>query len=210
MAFADILDSFAAAVRTAEHGSDEKRHYLFYGDWLPKAGTRLLGAYKIPANQWAQLAQDAGVLGADWRDPAVQDAVAKHNFARLYGKYQSWEPVAVAWKAGEDLADAMVDGQGVVADIPGDMGKTLGTYVSKATTGFDAGDPGPRPTKRIGSNPAFSQAEARPVRPANPPARPPSESLMPIMRMMKQGVQQRGAAVTEEPAQEEAEPKEMT
>ncbi len=192
MAFMDTLNDFATAVRVAEHGTDEKKHYLFYGDWLPRAGTRLLGAYKIPAKQWAQLSAQAGVAGADWRDPNAQDVVAKEHFARLYNRYQSWEPVAVAWKAGEDLADAMVSNQGSVDQIPGDMGRAITSYVDKTTSGFETDSSEGLLHKRVGSNPFLSQL-SRPEDKPPPQKRAATEPVLrALLGRMRQNVQSSG------------------
>jgi len=153
MPYSETLNTFAKGVRVAEHGNDNPENYSFYGDWLPNRKTRLLGAYKIPARDWTQMATAAGLNGADWRSSFAQDAVAKTFFQRLYDRYQAWEMVATAWKVGEDVADSLVTAGVTVADLAtNEGGKTLNQYVTTATTGFDINREGQLTPKRIGQS----------------------------------------------------------
>lgn len=211
MTFSETLDNFAIAVRVAEHGKDAKANYTFYGDWLPNRKTRLLGAYKIPANQWAELAASAGVAKADWRSSAVQDVVAKEQFARLYGKYQDWQLVALAWKAGEDAADKLVNAQARISDIPGDVGTALRTYVTKTTTGFDADPNQHGQMRRIGTTPIQTRvgAQAEQPQPQTQMQQDTSTPLTALLRRMQANVRNRGTAAEQEsPVEDTTEPME--
>jgi hypothetical protein len=97
--------TFARALKMAESGSFEGDYGKVQG--LVRGSARLLGAYAFPSDQWNQMAEDAGVPGARWRDQRAQDYVAKRTFDRLYAKYGDWRLVATAWKAGEEVADAI-------------------------------------------------------------------------------------------------------
>lgn len=96
--------TFLSALRSAESGSAEGN----YGQVTGRVrGVRLVGAYGIPSDEWSQLAADAGLSGARWRDPRAQDLVMSRTIEALYQKYGDWRYVAVAWKAGERVADAV-------------------------------------------------------------------------------------------------------
>jgi hypothetical protein len=96
--------TFARAVKFAETGS-------FDGNYKAVRGRvrngRLVGAYGIASDEWDRLAEEAGYMGAAWRDPKAQDAVAQATFDALYSKYGDWRLVAIAWKAGEAVADVV-------------------------------------------------------------------------------------------------------
>ncbi len=95
--------SFAEAVRLAESDDADGSYRSVKGSIRGTA--RLLGAYGIPSDEWDSMAADAGIPGARWQDPRAQDRVAKSAFDALFAKYGDWRLVAVAWKAGEDIAD---------------------------------------------------------------------------------------------------------
>ena len=95
--------SFTEAVRLAESGQFEGNYQAVQGSIRGTA--RLLGAYGIPSDEWETLSADAGIPGARWQDPKAQDRVAKAAFDALFAKYGDWRLVAVAWKAGEEMAD---------------------------------------------------------------------------------------------------------
>jgi hypothetical protein len=99
------LDVFARAIRAAESGSPEGNYEAVRG--RIRNGARLIGAYGVASDEWDRLAEEAGYRGAKWRSQAAQDAVVKKTFEYLYDKYQDWRLVAVAWKAGEEVADAI-------------------------------------------------------------------------------------------------------
>ena len=104
---ADESDVFARGIRMAETGTAEGSYQRVSG--LVRGSNRLLGAYAIASDDWSALASDAGMEGARWKDPKAQDLVAKRTFERLYDRYGDWRLVAVAWKAGEKIADAVAN-----------------------------------------------------------------------------------------------------
>lgn len=94
--------TLANAIKMAESGNSEG-DYTKVGGLV--RGARLIGAYQFPSDQWDQMAADVGLPGARWRDPRAQDLVARRTLDLLYQKYGDWRLVAVAWKAGEEIAD---------------------------------------------------------------------------------------------------------
>lgn len=96
------VGTFAAAIRTAETGSSRGDYARVHG--RVRQG-RLIGAYGFPSDEWQLMASEAGLAGARWGDPRAQDVVARRMFEALYAKYGDWRLVAVAWKAGEEVAD---------------------------------------------------------------------------------------------------------
>ena len=83
------LDAFMAAIRRMESGS-------FQGNYRVVNSIGARGAYQILTGNWASWAAQAGLPGADWRDPRAQDAVARYKMVEYYRKYGSWELVAMA------------------------------------------------------------------------------------------------------------------
>lgn len=98
------VDVFMAAVRNEETGSPAGNYRSYRG---PVREGRVVGAYGFATDFWDRLAGLAGLEGADWHDPKVQDKVARASFQALYDKYQDWRLVAIAWKGGAGLADAV-------------------------------------------------------------------------------------------------------
>ncbi len=96
--------TFAHAIKMAESGDKDAGYHKVRG--FVRDG-RLLGAYGIAQDDWENLTVQAGLRGARWQDSRAQDAVAKAAFDALYSKYGDWRLVAVAWKAGEAVADAV-------------------------------------------------------------------------------------------------------
>lgn len=68
-------------------------------------GSRARGRYQIRDIYWSAWATEAGIPGADWRDPAAQDRVAAHKMTQYWYRYRDWRLVAVAWFAGGSVAD---------------------------------------------------------------------------------------------------------
>ena len=127
-----ILDTFMAAIRRLESGSFEG-DYFAQGPIVKSGmyeGYRAIGAYQIMQNDWNWRANTAGLPGADIRDPAAQDAVARYWFTKYYEKYQDWNLVAVAWFGGTGAADiAQEKGLSATADRADDTGTTVPDYV---------------------------------------------------------------------------------
>lgn len=97
------VTAFATGVRRTETGGDG----AYEKTWDTIRGAPKVGAYGFPSADWPQLAASAGLDGAPWRNHYVQDQVARRLFSALYDKYKDWRLVAVAWKGGEKLADAV-------------------------------------------------------------------------------------------------------
>lgn len=105
--------TFARAIKRAETGSFEGNYKSARVGQRPG---RIIGAYGIASEFWDALAAQAGLEGANWRDPAAQDAVAESAFKALYEKYGDWRLVAIAWKAGEAVADAVAANPALLKD----------------------------------------------------------------------------------------------
>ena len=121
----DQLPQFMASIRRLESGSFDG-NYQAVGPTVRTgqyAGDNAYGAYQIMQRNWDSWAAEAGYAGADIRDPAAQDAVARYKFEQLYNKYGSWDLVAIAWFAGESRAQKAarrgVDSLSGVADVTG-------------------------------------------------------------------------------------------
>lgn len=126
---ANQLDTFMAAIRRLESGSYEGN----YGAIGPHTGRlgRARGAYQIMEANWAGWAREAGLAGADWRNPQAQDAVARFKFLQYYQKYQDWGLVAIAWFAGPGRAnEAQRRGVSSVSGVSDVTGTSVGKYVN--------------------------------------------------------------------------------
>lgn len=64
-----------------------------------------LGGYGILDINWNKWSKQAGLEGADWKDKAAQDAVAKFKVQEYFNRFGSWDLVSVAWFAGPGDAD---------------------------------------------------------------------------------------------------------
>jgi hypothetical protein len=121
------LEQFMAAIRSVESGGN-------YNALGPKHKTmgHARGAYQIMASNWEPWAREAGLAGADWRDPRAQDAVARHKFSQYYRQFGDWRLVAVAWFAGPGRAKkAMERGIESVGGLSDSLGTSVSGYVSK-------------------------------------------------------------------------------
>ena len=96
-----------------------------------------LGAYGILDINWDVWSKQAGLAGADWKDKAAQDAVAKYKVQEYFNKFGSWDLVSVAWFAGpgdaRDLKNtgtldmSQQDSNGTdIADYVAGMNKLIG------------------------------------------------------------------------------------
>ena len=114
------IDSFMAAIRMQESGTYEG-NYIAQG--MMQDGDRAIGAYGIMSQNWQAYAASAGIAGANWRDPAAQDIVARAKMQADFKRYGSWSLVAVAWYAGNVAADRVVEMSG---------GKVTDSHIRKA------------------------------------------------------------------------------
>ena len=130
------LNIFAAAMRKAETGQYEEKHrQTSYVGWDDRRATRLVGSYAIPETDWPAIAAHAGLPGARWQDPAAQDRVVKGVFADLFEQYQDWRLVAVAWKAGQEVADQVqADPTALSREPTGALAKFTDTVMNEAKT----------------------------------------------------------------------------
>lgn len=91
------LGTFMAAIRRLESGS-------FAGNYNATGrmvrGDHAVGAYQIMSRYWDTWAAEAGIPGANWRNPQAQDRVAAHRMQRYFEAFGDWDLVALAWYAG--------------------------------------------------------------------------------------------------------------
>ena len=99
------LEQFLASIRFVETGSYEG-DYSLVGTAV--GGSRPLGAYQILDRYWASWAHQAGIPGADWRDPVAQDRVASTRAKLYFDAYGSWDLAAVAWLGGTESARKII------------------------------------------------------------------------------------------------------
>lgn len=122
------LQKFMHAIGTLESGND----YYAIGPQTGKYG-KARGRYQIMEKIWPGWAKEAGIPGANWRDPKAQDKVAAHKMSQYYDRYKRWDLVAIAWFAGPGRANkAEQEGIGSVADIADVTGTDIAKYVDKA------------------------------------------------------------------------------
>ena len=117
MSFYEELEAFMGSMRVTETGAGETKD--LYERVTGRSGdTPLLGPYGIRADEWEELAS--------------QNAVVEQQLTRLYNQFEGrWDLVAVAWKAGEAVADRIANGETInqVVSGEGDV-DTLQSYVN--------------------------------------------------------------------------------
>lgn len=129
----DQLPQFMAAIRQVESGN---RYDIVGTDHGSRYGVAR-GAYQIMSGIWGGWASAAGLAGADWRDPAAQDAVARHRMTKYYEQYGDWRLVAAAWFGGEGAANKLRDrGEDAVASTADGFGTTVPQYVQRVVNNF--------------------------------------------------------------------------
>lgn len=137
MSFETDLATFMAATRRLESGSFQG-NYSAQGRIIP-SGNRALGAYQIMSHIWDGWAVNAGIGGANWRDPAAQDRVARYQMKKYYDQYQNWQLVAVAWYAGGSRATSVLNryGSGATnAQIANVVGSSIADYANKVVNRY--------------------------------------------------------------------------
>lgn len=167
-----------AALRRTETGS-------FNGYYTAIHPRGAVGAYQMSTQNFAKWSAEYGLGGADWRDPAVQDYIVRRRVDELFARYQEWDLVAVAWFAGEPIADfaAKTGGSasvGPLTDAEGvsvaDYIKTIRSNMERAPKQFEKGRIGVTPDAPAPSSPPerfdqgkpmprYMAAEASPMRP---------------------------------------------
>lgn len=134
----EALDSIMERIRMAESGDDYSASSTVRGS---DGGTdSKVGAYGIMLSKWDALAAAAGIPGADWRDRAAQDAVARarvENDVRKVRKAQSdgeakadvdpFVLAAVSFKFGADVSTWVSKRGGDISSIP--ELKSVGRYM---------------------------------------------------------------------------------
>ncbi|MAV94453.1 MAG: hypothetical protein CMA31_02060 [Euryarchaeota archaeon] len=96
------------------------------------------GAYQFVPKWWDWYSTQAGYPGADIKDPAVQDAVAKYWFNKNYNDLGSWELAAVAHFAGRTTAfKAKENGFDSIKNIKDSTGTTIEQYVNKTMQNYN-------------------------------------------------------------------------
>lgn len=93
----DALDHFMAGISLAESGSTS-------GVYDAENPSGAYGRYQIMPQYWDGWASEAGISGANIRDPAAQDRVARYKLGQYYETYGSWDLAATAWRLGPGVA----------------------------------------------------------------------------------------------------------
>ena len=102
-----------------------------------KIRVQAIGAYGILDINWngtktqQSWAEQAGYKGADWHDPAVQDAVARYKVQEFFNKFGSWDAVSVAWFAGSETAKDLVETGTIDYSKADSNGVNIKEYVSE-------------------------------------------------------------------------------
>lgn len=130
------LDAFTQAIANIESSGGN------YNAVGPNTGTygKGLGKYQIMSKIWPAWAAEAGAAGADWRDPAMQEKVARFKMGQYYKRYGSWDLVAVAWFAGPGRANtAKEKGISAVGGLKDVLGTDVAEYVQRVTGDLKSG-----------------------------------------------------------------------
>ena len=120
MSFYEELEAFMGSMRVTQTGTGETKD--LYERVTGRAGdVPLLGPYGIRSDEWESLAGATGIQGARWQDKRAQRAVVENQLTRLYNQYGGrWDVVAVAWKAGEAVANRIADGETIDQVVGGE------------------------------------------------------------------------------------------
>ena len=131
MSFYEELEAFMGSMRVTQTGTGETKD--LYERVTGRVGeTPLLGPYGIRSDEWEALAGQSGLQGARWQDKQAQTAVVEQQLTRLYNQFEGrWDLVAVAWQAGEGVADRIANGE-TIEQVVGGEGDvdTLQSYVN--------------------------------------------------------------------------------
>ncbi len=100
------INETAQAIRMAE--SEDNYQYQQSVDIAGTPSFRL-GAYGIIDSRWEQLAEAAGIKGADWNDRKAQDLVARRKLQDGYNKFGDWSMAAVSFRFGDNAANALTE-----------------------------------------------------------------------------------------------------
>ena len=131
MASPQEVEAFRIAIALTEGGGK-----IDYEQVNSKTGA--YGAYQfLQGDDWEWYSTSAGYPGADIKDPAVQDAVARYWFNKNYNDFGSWELAAVAHFAGRTRAfTAKENGIEAVINLKDANGTNVGTYVDTTMSNY--------------------------------------------------------------------------
>ena len=131
MASPQEVEAFRIAIALTEGGGK-----IDYEQVNSKTGA--YGAYQfLQGDDWEWYSTTAGYPGADIKDPAVQDAVARYWFNRNYNDLGSWELAAIAHFAGRTTAfKAKENGIESVINLKDATGTNVGTYVDTTMSNY--------------------------------------------------------------------------
>ena len=131
MASPQEVEAFRIAIALTEGGGK-----IDYEQVNSKTGA--YGAYQfLQGDDWEWYSTTAGYPGADIKDPAVQDAVARYWFNRNYNDLGSWELAAIAHFAGRTTAfTAKENGIESVINLKDATGTNVGTYIDKTMSNY--------------------------------------------------------------------------
>jgi len=130
----NLIDVYLLALKEKE--SSNRYNLLHKPGVIPDLETgrpikvQALGAYGILDINWNVWSKQAGLEGADWRDPKAQDTVAKFKVQEYYDKYGSWDLVSIAWFAGPGTANTVSKGFKQGMDKKDNMGTSVKDYVA--------------------------------------------------------------------------------
>ena len=115
------------AIRVVESNSDyQLQQSVKVGD----GQDRKLGAYGILQSKWGGFAASMGYTGANWRDTAMQDKMARSKLERDYGELGDWTLAVVSFRFGLGAARAMKEANYMrAADVENAGEKQIGQYM---------------------------------------------------------------------------------
>ncbi len=120
------VQAFLDAIKSVESGGNYQARNPISGAY---------GAYQFIPRYWPERAAAAGIAGADIRDPAAQDRVARHMVTSYYRDLGSWELAAMAWMAPAVAKKAKTQGIDNVS-FSDSAGHDIHDYVSKVNRAF--------------------------------------------------------------------------
>jgi hypothetical protein len=123
----NTVEDALSAIRTVESDSDYKRQQSVK---VGEKRDRKLGAYGILESKWGGFAASMGYTGADWRDPTMQDKMARAKLERDYDELGDWTLAVVSFRFGLGAARAMKEANYFrAADVEMAGEKQIGRYM---------------------------------------------------------------------------------
>jgi len=115
------------AIRVVESNSD---YQLQQEVKVGETRDRKVGAYGILQSKWGQFASAMGYTGANWRDPAMQDRMARSKLERDYEELGDWNLAVVSFRFGLGAARSMKDANYFrAADVENAGQEQIGQYM---------------------------------------------------------------------------------